>query len=452
MFARCGVATDRLAGQGLRHDCRTAEQNQGPTPAQLGGHARAGVRALAAVGRLVLVLGVVSEDVVARNGLEVHDAANLQLFTSHRSPMLIAAARLVTNLGSVAVLIPLALIAGLILWLRGARLVVAASPALSLGVAGFCATGFAKQLVGRSRPPTSIRLVSETVVRPSGHSTDSAALYRSRSSFAVVLFRRPIARALTIGFAGLGVFAIGVSRLILGVHWPTDVLAGWALGVIVAVVVTTTALLISRQVPTTPSNGDTSPRRWWLWVRRLSVIQRSTMHGRLEPRVSDRRLPFDLDRTVSLGECRMTTADPTRRAYLRRGVAIALALVTMASLGMYLTTLMGGTESQATLHRGLVIRAGSFAAFGRQAEGDTCRGLQIDVDSSACDSLGRESCVCTERACGHRDGDRPCDEEDRLAVLNRRRQYASAHCPFVRSALALGAAEQGRPRHADRSA
>ena len=262
--------------------------------------------ALAAVGGLVLVLGVVSEDVVARNGLEVHDAANLQLFTSHRSPMLIAAARLVTNLGSVAVLIPLALIAGLILWLRGARLVVAAAPALSLGVAGFCAA-VAKQLVGRSRPPTSIRLVSETESSfPSGHSTDSAALYLAFALIvAVVLFRRPIARALTIGFAGLGVFAIGVSRLILGVHWPTDVLAGWALGVIVAVVVTTTALLISRQVPTTPSNGDTSPRRWWLWVRRLSVIQRSTMHGRLEPRAcltaGSRSTLIALFRSVNVG-------------------------------------------------------------------------------------------------------------------------------------------------------
>lgn len=76
---------------------------------------------------------------IAGNGLELQDTSNLHLVTSHRTGALVDAARLVTNLGSVGVLIPLALIAGVFRWFKGARLLVAAAPIVSLGVAGFCA-------------------------------------------------------------------------------------------------------------------------------------------------------------------------------------------------------------------------------------------------------------------------------------------------------------------------
>ena len=60
------------------------------------------------------------------------------------------------------------------------------------------------------------------------------------------VFRRPIAGVLVVASAGLIAGAIGTSRLVLGVHWPSDVLAGWALGFSVALAVTLGASLLSR--------------------------------------------------------------------------------------------------------------------------------------------------------------------------------------------------------------
>ena len=236
--------------------------------------------AAAALAAVSVVFAAVSEDVIARNGLEVQDAANLHFFASNRTGSLIGAAKLVTNFGGIGVLIPLALLGGAFLWFKGAPLILAVAPGISLAVAGFCAA-VGKQLVGRTRPPAPIRLVAETEASfPSGHSTDSAALFIALALVvAVVLLRRPIARVVTVGLAASAVFGIGISRLVLGVHWPTDVIVGWSLGVMVAIVVTTAAVLISRQVPSEPSDQNRDLR--WLWFRflQLTALDRTTMHG-----------------------------------------------------------------------------------------------------------------------------------------------------------------------------
>ncbi|EZP52693.1 phosphatase PAP2 family protein [Sphingomonas sp. RIT328] len=88
-----------------------------------------------------------------------------------------------------------------------------------------------KAAVARPRPTIVSHLVDvHTPSFPSGHAMDSAFVY---GSIAVVIVagagggRRwnPAVVA-----AMLLVFAIGASRIVLGVHWPTDVAAGWAVG------------------------------------------------------------------------------------------------------------------------------------------------------------------------------------------------------------------------------
>jgi undecaprenyl-diphosphatase len=65
---------------------------------------------------------------------------------------------------------------------------------------------------------------------PSGHSTMSAAVYLSLGMVASRFVKRPRLKVLFVGVAMFVTIAVGVSRVYLGVHWPTDVLAGWAIG------------------------------------------------------------------------------------------------------------------------------------------------------------------------------------------------------------------------------
>lgn len=65
---------------------------------------------------------------------------------------------------------------------------------------------------------------------PSGHAANSAVVYLSLAVLASRAAPGRAPRAYLAGCAALLVVAIGLSRIYLGVHWPTDVLAGWSLG------------------------------------------------------------------------------------------------------------------------------------------------------------------------------------------------------------------------------
>jgi undecaprenyl-diphosphatase len=65
---------------------------------------------------------------------------------------------------------------------------------------------------------------------PSGHSTLSAAAYLTLAMLVASLETRRRTKALAYGLAASVLAAVGFSRVYLGVHWPSDVLAGWCLG------------------------------------------------------------------------------------------------------------------------------------------------------------------------------------------------------------------------------
>jgi undecaprenyl-diphosphatase len=88
-----------------------------------------------------------------------------------------------------------------------------------------------KEFIDRPRPDLVPHgSVVYTASFPSGHSMQSAATYLTMGALLAQVQRRRRVKAFILSIALIITFLVGVSRIYLGVHWPTDVLAGWTAG------------------------------------------------------------------------------------------------------------------------------------------------------------------------------------------------------------------------------
>ena len=109
--------------------------------------------------------------------------------------------------------------------LRTALFLLAAIPG------GLVLAGLLKLVYARPRPVLVPHLVDVTSSSfPSGHATDSAIVYLTLAALLARTVPERAQRLYIIGAAILLILLIGVSRIYLGVHWPSDVLAGWTIG------------------------------------------------------------------------------------------------------------------------------------------------------------------------------------------------------------------------------
>lgn len=161
-------------------------------------------------------------------------------------PWLTDVARDVTALGSVAVLTSLVLlVAG---FLAFSRRFAAALFVLVASAGGLVLNNTLKALFDRERPDEGLRLIEiHSLSFPSGHAMLSATIYLTLAVLLTRLVERRREKSYLLGTALLLSFFVGLSRVFLGVHYPTDVIAGWAAGVAWAQLCWLSAHLIGRR-------------------------------------------------------------------------------------------------------------------------------------------------------------------------------------------------------------
>lgn len=139
------------------------------------------------------------------------------------------AVRDLTALGSTLVLsIAVVTVVGFLLLMRHWRPAVFTFAA---SVSGQLATQVLKEFFGRPRPdliPHEVAVFTHSF--PSGHAMMSAVVYLTLASLIARLTDRRRLKLYAMSVAVVLTILIGVSRVYLGVHWPSDVLAGWMIG------------------------------------------------------------------------------------------------------------------------------------------------------------------------------------------------------------------------------
>lgn len=139
------------------------------------------------------------------------------------------AMRDITSLGSSAVLVLIT--AATIVYLLLIRRPATALLIFVAVAGGQVLSSLLKLGVDRPRPELVSHLVNETSLSfPSGHAMLSAVTYLTLGSLAASFLPGRVTKIYVLSLAVLVTLLVGVSRIYLGVHWPSDVLAGWCAG------------------------------------------------------------------------------------------------------------------------------------------------------------------------------------------------------------------------------
>jgi membrane-associated phospholipid phosphatase len=201
----------------------------GQGPRYLGLHLTIG---LIISGASLWLFGAIAEDVIHQDPLTRFDLSLLNWVHSRATPAGYSIAQAISDLGSPLALTILAL--GVAILLAARRQWVLLTGWVVAFAGGGLLDAVLKQVIHRPRPPNALMFLHHyTWSFPSGHAMASLIGYGMLAYVLVRLrvHRRSAQAAVVVG-AALLILAIGVSRLYLGVHYFSDVVAGYAAGVL----------------------------------------------------------------------------------------------------------------------------------------------------------------------------------------------------------------------------
>jgi undecaprenyl-diphosphatase len=140
-------------------------------------------------------------------------------------PAALAFFHAMTRLGDASVRMTLAALTAIYLAIAGAHrrafFLIITVPS------GWLVSTLLKLVLARPRPDLVAPLDTvSTYSMPSGHAWNSVVVFIG-IALALAPVCPPCWRSVAMAGAGILAFAIGLSRIVLGVHWPSDVLAGW---------------------------------------------------------------------------------------------------------------------------------------------------------------------------------------------------------------------------------
>ncbi len=185
-----------------------------------------GVFWLGVCGLTIYALAEISDEVIEKEAF-AFDKAILLGIHQFASPTLDTVMIAITRVGDPHTVVPLTLVVfALLLWKK--RFLEAKFFALDTS-GGAALSYFLKLAFNKDRPQLWDSSINEiTYSYPSGHALGSMVLYGFLSYLVARLF--PQYAKASYAIATLLILAIGFSRLYLGVHWPTDIIGGYAIG------------------------------------------------------------------------------------------------------------------------------------------------------------------------------------------------------------------------------
>lgn len=141
----------------------------------------------------------------------------------------------ITAFGGIATLIFFTVVVAGYLWIEGKKRVILLL--LTAAIGGQILSSTLKYFFSRPRPDVVPHLSHVyTSSFPSGHSMLSAVIYLTLGALLASVITNRMLKIYVLGVAVLLTLMVGLSRIYLGVHYPTDVLAGWIAGLAWALV------------------------------------------------------------------------------------------------------------------------------------------------------------------------------------------------------------------------